>query len=141
MTRPVTMRPDPVRRALADRVAKRVAGSGISRHTVEETVDRVVSALGAHAPTAGQAMPAIPPAIQPTIVAALMSRSAPDLGSRVRAALQSAGAAVLDLGVASAGRHTVVTVHVPAGARAVLDTIAASLQLALTLVPDDPSTA
>lgn len=130
------MRSDTVRRALADRVARRVAGSGISRHIVEEAVDRVVTALGAHTPVAGEAMPVM----QPTIVAALMSRSAPDLGSRVRAALQAAGAAVLDLGVASAGRHTVVTVRVPAGARAALDTTAASLQLALTMVPDDPAT-
>ena len=126
-----------MRRALADRVAKRVAGSGISRHAVEETVDRVVSALGARPPAAGDAMPATPP----TIVAALMSRSAPDLGSRVRAALQASGAAVLDLGVASAGRHTVVTVRVPADARAALDATAASLQLALTMVPDDPAIA
>ena len=116
---------------------KRVAGSGISRHAVEETVDRVVSALGALTPDAGSAMPAS----EPTIVAALMSRSAPDLGSRVRAALQAAGTAVLDLGVASAGRHTVVTVRVPAGARAALDAAAASLQLALTMVPVDAATA
>ena len=103
---------------------------------MEETVDRVVAALRARPPAAGDAMPAT----QPTIVAALMSRSAPDLGSRVRAALQAAGAAVLDLGVASAGRHTVVTVRVPAGARAALDATAASLQLALTMVPDDAAT-
>ena len=118
-------------------MARRVTGSGISRQTVEETVDRVVAALGARTPAAGDATPVT----QPTIVAALMSRSAPDLGSRVRAALQAAGVAVLDLGVASAGRHTVVTVRVPGGARAVLDATAASLQLALTMVPDEPDPA
>lgn len=131
------VRSDNVRRALAERVATRVAGAGISRRVVEETVDRVVSALGARASVAG----AVVPASEPTVVAALMSRSSPDLASRVRAALQSAGAPVIDLGTASAGRYTVVTVRVPAGARAALEAAASSMQLALTFVPDDSTLA
>lgn len=127
------MRADSVRRTLADRVTSRVAGSGISRRAVEDAVDRVVSALGARTPHVSAAGPEV----QPTLVAALMSRAAPDLGSRVRAALHGAGVTVLDLGVASAGRHTVVTVRVPAGARSALEATAATLQLALSIVPDE----
>ncbi len=72
-----------------------------------------------------------------TVVVTFTARSAPDLASRVRKALTAAGVALLELGAATAGRHTVVTARVPAAARALLDGAAASAGAALSVYGDD----
>jgi len=100
-----------VRHALRERVARKVAGSGISLRAIERAVDAVVAALPAERTTAVRGDG------EPEIIVTLSARSVPDLGSRVRAALKNEGVAVSEVAVASAGQHTVVTLRAPASAR------------------------
>ena len=114
-----------IRETLVQRVERQVAGKGISRRTVEAAVARVVDALD----TTGVAKP-------PTVVAALTARSTPDLASRVRQALRAEGVADLEVGIATAGQHTVVTVRVPDAARGALERAAAKIGASLSILPD-----
>lgn len=117
----MTLRREELRRALAERVARKVEGHHIDRRVVDATVDRVVSALDA-----GDAAPgAVAAASAPTLLAAVSARSTPDLASRVRAALEREGVHDVELGRGSAGRHAVVTLRLPAGSRPALERIAA----------------
>lgn len=130
-----------IRRTLADRVASRVAGEGISRASIEAAVDGVVAALGNRtvppaptpAPGVSQAKASMPDST--TMIAALSGLSAPDLASRLRAALARDGVRVAALGIATRGRHTVVTVRLPASARQALERIATEHSLSLSIDP------
>ena len=69
------------------------------------------------------------------MIAALSGQSAPDLASRLRAALARDGIRVAALGIATRGRHTVVTLRLPATARQALERIAAEQSLSLSIDP------
>ena len=116
-----------MRRALRERVARKVAGSGISPRAIERAVDAVVAALPPDAAASN-------PLSSPEIIVALSARSVPDLGSRVRAALAKDGVLVADVAVASAGQHTVVTLRAPASARGKIAQVAAALKASFTVV-------
>jgi hypothetical protein len=128
-----------IRRTLTERVASRVAGEGISRASIEAAVDGVVAALGHRSgPAVSPASASRAPAPVPdgaTMIAALSGHSAPDLGSRLRAALARDGIRVAALGIATRGRHTVVTLRLPAAARQALERIAAEQSLSLSIDP------
>ena len=135
----VTVPREDIRRTLTERVASRVAGEGISRASIEAAVDGVVAALGhrsapAAAPASTPATPAPMPDGAP-MIAALSGQSAPDLASRLRAALARDGIRVAALGIATRGRHTVVTLRLPATARQALERIAAEQSLSLSIDP------
>jgi len=116
--------PVDVRQALIQRVSRRVSGHGIARRSIEGAVDRVLAALPAHrSPSSG-----------PAIVAVLSAASAPDLASRARAALERERLRVLALGTATAGRHTVLTVRLPAGSEPFLERLAGELGASLTVL-------
>ena len=119
-----------MRRALAERVQRRVEGRGIPRHVIEDAVARVGDAIERAAPVPdGTAHPA-------PIVAVFAAASAPDLGSRVRAALQMESVAPLGIGSSTSGRHTVATVRLDASARPAAERVAARLAASLSFVPD-----
>jgi hypothetical protein len=112
------------REALIRRVEERVGARGVTRASVEAAVDQVVSRL----PVPDEA-----PASD-GIVIALSAESMPDLASRVRRKLVSMGIDSADSGVATSGRHTVVTLRVPAGARESLDAIARDIGAHATVI-------
>lgn len=128
----MTVRREELRRALAERVARKVEGHHIDRRVVDATVDRVVAALAAGDATAASATDSPPRA--PTLLAAVSARTMPDLASRLRAALEREGVRDVELGRASAGRHSVVTVRAPAAAREALERIAARDGLSLSFL-------
>jgi hypothetical protein len=111
---------------LRERVARKVAGSGISPRAIERAVDAVVAALpadvGDGASDSGE------------IVVAVAARSVSDLGSRVRAALEKDGVKVNEIAVASAGQHTVVTLRAPASARERIARIAEAQKASFTIL-------
>ena len=121
---------DTVRLALRERVARKVAGSGISPRAIERAVDAVVAALPASARADGAAG-------QPEVIVTLSARSVPDLGSRVRAVLLKEGITVADVAVATAGQHTVVTLRAPAAAREKISRIAEAQKASFTLIDAD----
>ena len=122
-----------MRRALAERVQRRVEGRGIPRHVIEDAVARVGDALD-------QLSPASPSdASRAPIVAVFTAASAPDLGSRVRAALQAESVAPLAMGSSTSGRHTVATVRLAADARPAAERAAARLSATVSFVPDSSS--
>ena len=128
---------DSIRRTLRDRVAKRVAGKGISGRAIDRAVDAVVDALppdvmedthsGRGAVPTGDGGVA-------EVVLAVTAVSVPDLASRVRGTLDKAGIRVSDAATATAGRHTVVTVRVRADARAAAEQAAAAAGWKVSLV-------
>ena len=121
------------RRALAERVLRRVEGRGIPRQVIDDAVARVSDALdersSAPARETGDS----------SIVAVFTAVSAPDLASRVRSALQSESVTPLAIGLGSAGRHTVATVRVGTGARAAVERAASRLSVPVSFVSDSPS--
>jgi hypothetical protein len=119
-----------VRRALIQRVARKVSGHGITRRSIESAVDRVLASLPAD-------LGAARPATQQ--VAVLAAPSAPDLASRARRVLERQGATVVGMGTGSAGRHTVVTVRLDGSGGRTLEQAAAELGASLTLL--DPADA
>jgi hypothetical protein len=52
-----------------------------------------------------------------------------DLTSRLRRDLQAEGVVISEMGKASSGRHTVVTLRLPSGAKPALEQLAARLQV------------
>ena len=141
---------DTIRRSLRDRVAKHVAGKGISGSAIDRAVDAVVEALPADVientpgsaaagparspqPAARSAVPAGDGELQ-EVVLAVTAVSVPDLASRVRRTLDTAGVRVSDAATATAGRHTVVTVRVRADARAAAEQAAAAAGWKVSLV-------
>ena len=129
----VSLRPDEIRRTLAERVARRVQGHGISRASVDGAVDKVLGALSEAQDGAA------PDASWPegSVVAAVTGRSVPDLASRVRGALAKEGVAVGAIGSATAGNHNVVTLSVDGPARAALERVADMLKVSVTFVPGE----
>jgi hypothetical protein len=129
----VSLRPDEIRRTLAERVARRVQGHGISRASVAGAVDKVLGALSEarDEPAPGASRP------EGSVVAAVTGRSVPDLASRVRAALAKEGVAVGAIGSATAGNHNVVTLSVDGPARAALERVADALKVSVTFVPGE----
>jgi hypothetical protein len=99
--------------SLTTRVLARVEGRGVRRAVVEDAVRRVLAAL----PSADN--PAEPP-----FVAALTARSLPDLASRVRKDLAQEGVVIQEIGIGSAGQHTVVVLRLPASSRPALERVA-----------------
>ena len=119
-----------MRRALAERVQRRVEGRGISRQVVHDAVARVGDALdpvSLSAPLVANNTP---------IIAVFTAVSAPDLGSRVRAALESESVTPLGMGRGSSGRHTVTTVRLTEGAEPVAERVAARLSASVSFVSD-----
>ena len=122
-----------MRRALAERVQRRVEGRGIPRQVIEDAVSRVGDALDQLSPASTSDAQRVP------IVAVFTAASAPDLGSRVRAALQAESVAPLAMGSGTSGRHTVATVRLAANARAAAERAAARLSASISFVPDSSS--
>lgn len=128
-----------LRRALAERVNRKVAGHGVSAAAVDAAVDLAVSALAARGVAVGTT-PASTTAASGTAreqVAALSARSTPDLATRIRRALEQEGIVLDRVGLAASGAHTVVTLRVPGGGDAALRRVADQLGLALTFLPSD----
>ena len=53
----------------------------------------------------------------------------PDLASRLRRDLQAEGVVISEMGKASSGRHTVVTLRLPPGAKSALEHVDARLHV------------
>ena len=125
---------DELRRVLSERVTRRVAGAGIPRRAVDDAVGRVVDALkvAGEVPIAGSSA-----ARPPVVFAALSARSVPDLASRVRSDLERDGTVLEDMGIGTAGQHTVVVVRVPAASRAALERLADRARYGLSFVNID----
>ena len=121
------------RRALAERVLRKVEGRGIPRHVVDDAVIRVTDALDR------QSSAPMTEAEGHSIVAVFTAASAPDLGSRVRSMLRSESVAASAMGISTAGRHTVVAVRIAAGARAAVERTASRLSMSVSFLPDSPS--
>jgi len=117
------------RRALAERVQRRVEGRGIPRQVIEDAVARVGDALD-------QQARASVAADQAPLIAVFAGTSAPDLASRVRAALQTEAVVPLGMGTNTAGRHTVATVRISGSARAAAERAATRLSVSVSFVPD-----
>jgi hypothetical protein len=123
------------RRALAERVQRRVEGRGISRQVIEDAISRVADALDHSAlPTRlGQAEGEAAPS---SIVAVFAAPSAPDLGSRVRAALEREAVTPLAMGMGGSGRHTVAAVRLTPDARPAAERAAARASASVSFVTD-----
>ena len=123
------------RRALAERVQRRVEGRGIPRHVIDDAVARVADALDRQPlpPRAGDFESDAAPS---SIVAVFTAPGAPDLGSRVRAALQAESVSPLAMGSGTSGRHTVAAVRLAAQSRAAAERVAARLSASVSFVPD-----
>ena len=119
-----------IRLALAERVRRRVEGRGIPRHVIDDAVTRVGDALDRLSPAPEVRLPC------ESIVAVFTAPSAPDLGSRVRAALLAESVAPLGMGSSTSGRHTVATVRLAADARPAAERAAARVSAAISFVPD-----
>jgi hypothetical protein len=116
-------------RAVSERVNARVGGRGVSREAVAEAVERVVDALEGrgNVPVAGGSA---------KLVAVLSSDRMPALASRLRRDLQAEGVVISEMGKASSGRHTVVTLRLPSGAKSALEQLAARLQVSISFVAE-----
>ena len=114
-----------VRQALIQRVSRKVSGHGVTRRSIEGAVDRVLAALP----------PDLAAGSDPRI-AVLSAASSPDLASRARRLLDREGVQVLDVGTATSGRHTVVSVRLAGSGVARLQGIAAELGASLSLLDD-----
>ena len=122
-----------MRRALVERVQRRVEGRAIPRQLIEDAVRRVGDALEPLAPASSR------DTASEVIVAVFTAPSAPDLGSRVRAALQAEAVAALGVGTSTVGRHTVATVRLASAARAGAERVATRLSASVSFVPDSSS--
>ena len=116
-------------RALSERVNARVGGRGVSRAAVADAVERVVGALEDRGRMAAGERGAEP-------VAILSSDRMPNLASRLRRDLQAEGVVISEMGKASSGRHTVVTLRLPSGAKSALEQLAARIQVSISFVAE-----
>ena len=121
------------RRALAERVHRKVEGRGIPRQVIDDAVARVSDALDERPSVS------VSETERDSIVAVFTAPSAPDLGSRVRSALQSESVTAVAIGISSAGRHTVAAVRVAAGARAAAERAATRIAASVSFLSDSPS--
>ena len=92
------------REALTTRVERKLAGRRISRDTIRATVEQVCSALD----SSGTTLP------NPDVLVVMSAASTPDLASRLRQRLEKDGVRLVESGVATVGRHTVVAIQVAA---------------------------
>jgi hypothetical protein len=124
-----TVRRGDIVRALSERVNAQVGGRGISREVVADAVERVVDALEGrgNVPVAEGGA---------ELVAVLSSDRIPDVASRLRRDLQAEGVVISEMGKASSGRHTVVTLRLPSGAKSALEQLAARLQVSISFVAE-----
>lgn len=122
-----TVRRGDIVRALSGRVNARVGGHGVSREAVADAVERVVDVLEGRGDLAAADENA-------DLVAVLSSDRMPDLASRLRRDLQAEGVVISEMGKASSGRHTVVTLRLPSGAKSALEQLAARLQVSVSFV-------
>lgn len=120
------------RRALAERVQRKVEGRGISRQVIDDAVARVGDALDQESSASSRD-------VSRSIVAVFTAASAPDLSSRIRAALMAEAVTPLAIGSATSGRHTVATVRLAADARAAAERAAQRITVSVSFVPDSPS--
>lgn len=118
------------RRALVERVQRKVEGRGIPRQVVDDAVARVSDALDERT-----SVP-VSDTHQTAIVAVFTALSAPDLGSRVRSALQAESVTPMGVGLSSAGRHTVAAVRIAHAARAAAERVATRLAVSVSFVSD-----
>ena len=121
------------RRALAERVQRRVEGRGISRQIIEDAVARVGDALDQQSSASSRDADAS------SIVAVFTAASAPDLSSRIRAALMVEAVTPLAIGSGTSGRHTVVTVRLTTDARAAAERAAQRISVPVSFVSDSLS--
>jgi hypothetical protein len=70
------------------------------------------------------------------LVAVLSSDRMPDVASRLRRDLQAEGVVISEMGKASSGRHTVVTLRLPSGAKSALEHIPARLRMSISFVAE-----
>ena len=126
------------RRALAERVQRRVEGRGISRQVIDDAIARVADALDQYAlpPRLGRAEGDAAPR---SIVAVFTAPSMPDLGSRVRAALEREAVTPLAMGIGASGRHTVAAVRLTADARPAAERAATQASASVSFVADSSS--
>jgi hypothetical protein len=122
------------RRALAERVQRRVEGRGIPRHVIDDAIARVGDALAQQSSAPGGGTER-----STTMVAVFAASAAPDLASRVRAALQAEAVAPLAMGTSTSGRHTVATVRLAADARAAAERVASRLAATVSFVHESLS--
>jgi len=115
---------------LVSRVEQRLGGRGVSRVAIQEAVDRVLAKLTLPDESTGV----------PQTLFALTVQSMPDLASRVRQKLSAAGIQPSESGVATAGRHTVMTIRAHADARSQLEAVARELGAELTIVDANAGT-
>ena len=119
-----------IRLALAERVQRRVEGRGISRHVIDDAIERVGEALERLSPASETRAP------RESIVAVFTAPTAPDLGSRVRAALLAESVTPFGMGSSTSGRHTVATVRLAADARPAAERAASRVLASISFVPD-----
>lgn len=131
----VPSRPEDLRRTVADRVAQRVAGRGVSRAAVESTVASVLDAIEAR--DAGSPDVRRDAGSGTMLVAAVTARSVPDLASRLRTALAREGTTVGSIGIAAAGLHHVATLEIASSARPALEAAVRALGAQLSIVSGD----
>lgn len=105
---------------LIARVERKLTRRRVERTIIADAVDRVASALAARdeRPVAASA---------PGAVVAVSADSMPDLASRLRRALEAEGSRIGELGSATEGRHTVVTLLLGKDQEGALDRAAAQL--------------
>src|SRR5919106_1143901 len=101
---------------------------GISREAVADAVERVVDALERRGDRA------VVKEENAELTGVLSSERMPDLTSRLRRDLQAEGVVFSEMGSGSSGRHTVVTVRLPSGAKSALEQLAARLQVSVSFV-------
>ena len=100
---------------LIARVERKLARRRVPGAVVADAVDRVVRALAEREPAPPAPRVPAESAERTMTVAAVSADSMPDLASRLRRALATAGASIGELGSATEGRHTVVTLELENG--------------------------
>jgi hypothetical protein len=114
-------------------VQRKVEGRGISRQVIEDAVARVGDALDEQSSASSR------DADSRSIVAVFTAASAPDLSSRIRAALMAEAVTPLAIGSGTSGRHTVTTVRLAGDARAAAERAANRLSVSVSFLPDSLS--
>jgi hypothetical protein len=113
------------RNELISRVEQRLGGRAVSRATIQSAVDQVLAGLAVPDESSSKHQ----------IIFAVSAESMPDLASRVRQKLDSAGAELLESGTATVGRYTVVTLRAPDTLRGPVEKAARELGARVTIVP------
>jgi hypothetical protein len=115
------------RSALIARVEQRLGGRAVSRAAIQAAVDQVLNSLS---------LPDESPS-RNHVVFALSAESMPDLSSRVRQKMSTAGEARFESGTATVGRYTVATIRGPVELRARLEQAALELGARFSVVDRD----